>query len=239
MKYIDLYCDESRQDLLSNQKAINDTNKYSCIGGLLVPREHREQLKSKINSLKQDFSVNGEFKWGNVSTNKYEFYKELVNIFFDDSNLSLCFRCIVIDASKIDNEKFNQGSHELGYYKFYYQLIKNWINEDSMYYIFTDFKTNKETNRLHELKRILNYDLSNNNIEIVQAIDSSESVIMQMQNILMGTVAYKFNFGNSGASISKKALVSYIEEKLGHEILPTSKSEVKFNVFKIMLGGGI
>lgn len=239
MKEIDLYCDESRQDLLVNKGAITPNNQYVCIGGLAVPREKRNELKSKINDLKKQYGIVNEFKWGNVSANKIDFYKSLIDLFFEESFTDICFRCVVIDANEIDNEKYNDDDQELGYYKFYYQLIHNWINSNFLYYVFTDYKTNKETNRLHELKRILNRRLVKDNITIVQAVDSKESVILQMQNILMGVVAYKYNWGVDGKSVAKMELVAYVEQILGRKIAATSQSEQKFNIFKIILSGGV
>lgn len=235
---IDLYCDESRQDLLVNKEAITSNNRYVSIGGLLVPREKRALLKQRINELKKEYRIVKEFKWGNVSDNKIEFYKALVDLFFDSDFRDICFRCVVIDALEIDNEKYNDDDQELGYYKFYYQLIHNWVNSRDTYYVFTDYKTNKEKDRLQELRRILNRQYFQDNIEIIQAINSAESVILQFQNILMGTVSHRYNYGDSGTSVAKSQLVSYVEEKLGRKIGATYPSEYKFNIFRINLSGG-
>ena len=104
------------------------------------------------------------------------------------------------------------------------------------YYIFTDFKTNKDNNRLHELRRIVNRSLHGENVKVLQAIDSEESVILQLQNILMGVVAYKFNYGDRGKSVAKNQLVRAVEEKLGCKIAPTYKCDRKFNIFKFFKG---
>lgn len=55
----------------------------------------------------------------------------------------------------------------------------------------------------------------------------------------MGAVGYKYNYGESGGSLAKKAVVSRIEEHLEHEIMPTVKEYKKFNVFRIILRRGI
>lgn len=235
---IDIYCDESRQDLLVNREQISEINRYVCIGGILVPYEKRAHLKRQINNLKSKYGINKEFKWGNVSTNKVDFYLELIDLFFEEENKDILFRCLVIDASEVDDEKYNDSDHELGYYKFYYQLLHNWLTLENEYYIFTDFKTNKDNNRLHELRRIVNRGLHGDNVKVLQAIDSKESVILQLQNILMGTVAYKFNFDSRGKSVAKNQLVCKVENELGCKIAPTYKSDRKFNVFKISLRGG-
>lgn len=236
---IDVYCDESRQDLLVNKLNVKENDRYACIGGIWVPNEKRNELKRQINTLKRKYGIYGEFKWGNVSNNKLMFYTELVNLFFMPENRDIYFRCVVIDALEVNNEQYNDSDQELGYYKFYYQLLHNWLSCENEYYIFTDFKTNKDRNRLHELKRITNRGMNGEKIKIIQAIDSKESVILQLQNILMGTVAYKFNFRNDGQSAAKNELVSLVENHLGQAIVPMQKNEQKrFNIFKISLRGG-
>lgn len=236
---IDIYCDESRQDLLVNKASIKANNRYVCFGGIWVPNEKRNKLKQQINSIKQRHRISGEFKWGNVSNSKLVFYRELIDLFFLPENEDLYFRCVVIDAMEVDNAQFNDADQELGYYKFYYQLLHNWLTASNDYYIFTDFKTNKDRSRLNELKRIVNLGMCGDRIKIMQAIDSSESVILQLQNILMGTVAYKFNFGSNALSEAKKEVVSLVEEYLGQAIAPMQRNEQKqFNIFKISLRGG-
>lgn len=233
----DIYCDESRQDLLINKEAITTNNKYVCIGGLMLPRSRRKSLKKQITELRIKHSVFGELKWGTVSNNKIDFYKELIDLFFSFGD-DLLFRNVVINAVNIDNDKFNESDPELGYYKFYYQLIYHWISitykYGYKYYIYTDYKTNKINNRLEVLKSVLNKSWSNP-VKLIQSIDSKESDILQLQNVLMGAVGYKYNWKDSGHSQAKIQLVKYIEENLGHSICATNKNEKKFNVFNIIL----
>ena len=216
MKY-DIYCDESRQDLLVNKEMISENNKYSCIGGILVSRSKRNELKNKIKKLKEKHSVFGELKWGTVSENKIEFYKEIIDLFFEFKE-EVLFRTVVINSVDVDNKMFNNDDAELGYYKFYYQLIYHWIeltgDSQSIYYIYTDFKTNKVNNRLEVMRGLLNM-VCISYIKLIQAINSKESEILQMQNILMGAVGYKYIFGIDGKSIAKMEIVRHIESYLG------------------------
>ena len=236
---IDIYCDESRQDLLVNKANVKKNDRYVCFGGIWIPNKKRTVIKRQINEIKHKHGIHNEFKWGNVSNSKLAFYQELVELFFRSENDDIHFRCVVIDALEVDNEQFNDSDQELGYYKFYYQLLHNWLTASNDYYIFTDFKTNKDRSRLNELRRITNLGMYGDRIKLIQAIDSSESVILQLQNILMGTVAYKFNFGNNGQSEAKKELVSLVEKHLGQKIAPMQKNEQKrFNIFKMSLRGG-
>ena len=66
---IELYCDESRQDLFYNRNVISNTNKYIFIGGVMINRENRIEIKNKINELKQKYGLNikTELKWNRVT----------------------------------------------------------------------------------------------------------------------------------------------------------------------------
>lgn len=236
MRY-DLYCDESRQDLLVKKSSININNRYVCIGGIMIGTENREKLKADIKELKKKHSVYGELKWGNVSENKLNFYLELIDMFFNFKDVY--FRTVVIDANEVDNDTYNESDHELGYYKLYYQLVVHWINSGERYYLFTDYKTNKDKFRLQKLKKILNNSCGTECVEVVQSIDSKESLLLQLQNVLMGAVGYKFNYGDDGNSLAKKEVVKKIETYLGHEIIPTGRDYKKFNIFKINFRKGM
>lgn len=232
-----IYCDESRQDLLVKKEHISKNNQYVCIGGIMTDDQYKELIKREIKSLQEKHNVYGEIKWGNVSNNKVDFYIELIDLFFKyDKELE--FRVVIIDSEEVDNEVFNCDDHELGYYKFYYQLLYHWINPKEEYYIFTDYKTNKDKTRLKSLKEIINKSYHKDCVKIIQSINSKESLLLQLENILMGAIGYKFNYGSAGKSCAKNALVNRIEKHLGHEIIPTLKNSKKFNVFKIALRKG-
>lgn len=232
----EVYCDESRQDLFSNKESISDNNKYICIGGIWVEDIIRENLKNEIKKLKDKYSLYGEFKWKTVSPSKYDFFDDLVELFLSYSERELRFRCIVIDSRDIDMKKYNNNDSELGFYKFYYQLLNHWIVGSNNYRVFTDFKVNKKNDRLLELKNVLNNSNMYAKVEFVQAINSKESLMLQLEDVLMGIVAYKFNFGENGKSESKIKLVNKIEKRFGN-ISKTVNSK-KFNIFKINLRSG-
>lgn len=230
---IELYCDESRQDLFYNNKIISETNKYIFIGGIMINRSDRCEIKTKINELKNKYNLNikAELKWNRVTKKYLNLYKEMIDIYV---NSNINFRTICIDSSKL-NLKYHHDNAELGFYKFYYQLLNNWISKEQKYTIYTDIKTYKDPNVLKDLKRCLNNKNHPNSIEKIYAIESHESVFLQLEDILMGATAYKMNFGNNGKSNIKLELVNYIETKLGHELKSTDKNAIKFNLFEIRI----
>lgn len=200
----------------------------------MIEATARQAVKARINQLREKHGIHSEIKWTTVSPNRLAFYIDLVDLFFDTPELS--FRTVVIDASKVMNSVFNGDDQELGYYKFYYQLLYHWLNTANCYRVYTDQKTNRDKKRLKELRRIVNVSFKTvNPIESIQAIDSSESVILQMQNVLMGAVGYKYNYRGNGRSLAKERVVRRIEEHINRSIGQTVLSERKFNIFEIDL----
>ncbi len=230
MKF-EVYCDESGLEALSDKNAHN----YTAIGGIWMTSNYRDVFKSKVKEIKAKHNVFGELKWNKVSPKYLDLYKDILDYFFQSQQLR--FRAIVIDTSKVDNYKFSNNDVELGFYKFYYQLLHHWIFDFNNYSIFLDHKVNRDKNRLKDLKKAL--DLSNltSSIPIVQALPSDESSAIQLADILTGLTNAKFN--NKTTSDAKIELTRYIEETyLGKGIRPTYKYEEKFNVFLINLNGG-
>jgi hypothetical protein len=148
----------------------------------------------------------------------------------------LRFRCIVVERDKVDLVKYHQSDHELGFYKFYYQLIHHWIFDFNRYSIFLDYKKNKAKDRLHTLKKVLQNANLTSEILCVQALPSKESVLTQLADLLIGAVGYKFH--SHLESAAKNSVITKIEDYLKHPIQKTKLVETKFNVFQINLGGG-
>jgi len=229
---IEVYCDEAYPDLLSSQ---NKTAKYMFIGSLWLKNEDRDPYKKAINLLKKQHKIGGEFKWNKVSPSKLEFYKSLLSWFYEQGN-DLRFRCIAIDCNKVDLLKFHENDQELGFYKFYYQLLHHWIHDCNEYQIFCDYKSNRLRNRLHILKRCLGYANLSASVTSVQALRSQESVLIQLADVLVGIASAKLN-KKLTAGKAKAELVEHTEKLLGRPIAPTSLGEKKFNLFRINFVG--
>lgn len=229
----EVYCDESRPDLLCTQHPIA---RYMVIGGLWMPAEERQQMKSDIHDLRNKHHIGGEFKWQKVSPSKLDFYRDLADWFVAKGD-SLRFRCIAVEHDKVDLLQFHNNDQELGFYKFYYQMLHHWILDFNEYAVFCDFKSNRIRTRLHELARCLHYSNLSSDIVNVQAVRSKESVLMQAADVFTGIAAGKLN-NNLRAGSAKWELVTHLEQALGRQIGPTYRSEQKFNVFVIDLAGG-
>jgi len=229
MKF-EIYCDESGLEALTEKNA----HSYVAIGGIWLPAEFRDTLKISLKSIKEKYNVYGELKWNKVSPKYLDLYKEVIDYFLDTEELR--FRVILIESKIVDNITFNNTDAELGFYKFYYQLLHHWIFDFNNYSIFLDFKVNRNKGRLHELKKVLNNSNLTSDIELLQALPSEQSLGIQLADVLTGIVSAKFN--NKTTSEAKKELILHVENRLGRKICPTNKWQEKFNVFKINLKGG-
>lgn len=226
---IEVYCDESRQDLLTSKLPKHD--RYALIGSLWLTVGARELVADKFKALRNKHSVFGEIKWSKVlNPSKKEFFIELIDLFFEIPDAR--FRCICIDSYLIDNNKYNDGDGELGFYKFYYQALYHWINNES-YRIFCDIKLNQNRNRLKDLHRTL-LKTTNSDIEFIQPLRSSQTPMLQICDFLLGLTSAKTNDSVAPGTL-KAELIQTFEDRLGHAIGPTLKTKTKYNVFYIKL----
>lgn len=229
----DVYCDEAYPDLFSSQ---NPQARYLVIGSLWLPTDVRDDVKRGIQALRNRHRIGHEFKWQKASPSKLAFYLELIDLFFTFGDL-LRFRCIAVDRTQVDLVRFHESDHELGFYKFYYQMLHHWILDFNEYAIFCDTKTTRMPSRLATLRRCLAYSNLSSTITRVQAIGSEQSLCIQASDVLTGAAAAGLN-GRLRPGSAKEAVVAAIERRLGQQIQRTHRSENKFNVFVINLQGG-
>ena len=232
MKF-DVYCDESRPDLLSSS---NPPASFMVIGSLWLKTEDRQSFKTAIHELRDQHKIGGEFKWQKVSTARLNFYLALVDWFFAQGQ-NLRFRCIAVDHNKVNLMQYDDNDQELGFYKFYYQLLHHWILDFNDYSIFCDFKSNRRRDRLQVLKSCLSWANLSSTISNVQSVRSRESVLIQLADFLTGATAAKLN-NTLAEGTAKFEVVARIEKHLGKPIAHTWRDEHKFNVFVIDLQGG-
>ena len=235
MKF-NIYCDESCHLEYDNQK-------YMVLGGVICGKNVKNRVKKDIIEIKKKNNIkeNAEIKWNKVSPSKLKYYKELVDYFFDNSDLR--FRALIIDKTQLKHDKFNQ-THDDWYYKMYYQLLLNLVEPKQENYIYLDIKDTKSAKKVEGLKKYLSIKLMDYEFEVIkniQSINSQESVIMQLADLLIGAIGYKNRkiYYNENSSIAKKELMMYITQKSGYSLdKSTFLSEKKFNLFCIDLKAG-
>lgn len=224
-----IYCDESCY-------LEHDHKKYMVMGAIKCPKQERKQICIDIRKIKQKYGINKlqEIKWTKISHKKIELYKELINYFFDNNHLT--FRAVIVDKDKINHEKFNQ-THNTFYYKVYYQLLCRVINPQKENYIYLDIKDTKSSRKIKELKKCLAYgmyDFNMKHVNNIQSINSRESELLQLCDILIGAIGYtnRNDDKKQNHSLAKEMIVNLISNRSGYNLKQTTfLSEEKFNLF--------
>ncbi len=231
MKF-EVYCDEAHPDILTSA---SPRVQYLLIGSLWLPAELREEIKAQITTLRSRYSAWGEIKWSKVSPNRHVFYAELIDLFINYGE-KLRFRCIAVDRNEV-NLKLHDNDGELGFYKFYYQLLHHWILDFNRYRIFCDTKSNRDPKRLPVLARCLSLSNLSSQIESIQSLPSRELVLMQLCDLLLGAASSRMN-NTLQEGTAKAKIVHRLEKFLNRRLTATPKCEEKFNIFRIRLQGG-
>ena len=232
MKF-EVYCDESHPDLFASH---NPPAQFMVIGSLWLETDSRGEIKEAIHALRNKHKIGGEFKWQKVSRSRELFYQELVNYFVDLGD-RVRFRCIAVDHAKVNLVHYHDSDQELGFYKFYYQMLRHWLDDFNEYPVFCDCKRNRDPQRLKVLQRCLDASILSSIVSRIQAVRSNESVLIQLADVLTGMASARLN-PSLRAGSAKERLVQCFEHRLGHPIRHTFKAEQKYNVFVINLQGG-
>jgi hypothetical protein len=235
MKF-NIYCDESCH-------LEHDNQKYMVLGGMICGKSDRNRVKREILEIKKRHGIKStaEIKWNKVSQSKISYYKELVDYFFD--NESLRFRALVIDKTQLRHNEFKQ-THDDWYYKMYYQLLLNLVEPKQENYIYLDIKDTKSSKKVEGLKKYLRFKLMDYDFEVIkniQSINSQESIIMQLSDLIIGSIGYRNRkiYDEKNSSVSKRELMMHVIEKSGYSLnKSTFLSEKKFNLFFIELKAG-
>jgi len=227
---IDIYCDESRLEFLTSKE-----DGFMVIGSLWLHREKRELLKRQIKELKAKHNFTVEIKWTKISKKMLDFYKELIDLFVNYPEFHF-FKAIVVDTAKI-NFEYHQNIGDIGFYKFYYQVLVHKMNSATNqheYYIYVDNKTNQVYKPLPLLKKILNNATYVGEVKLIEPRNSYENILLQYVDVLIGLVSYGYN--TSDKKGIKREFYEYACDTLGLSLnQPTSKEAQPFNIFEIKL----
>ena len=234
---INIYCDESCH-------LQNDKEPVMVIGAVYCPIEKKEEIFERLYSFKLKHNLIPknkkndnenrtyyELKWNKVSKSKIEYYKDVINYFFDDDDLQ--FRVLVVsNKSAIDYEKFNH-THDTFYYKMYFGMLKAILNPENSHHIYIDIKDTRSKEKVHKLEQVLRndkYDYSKEIIKKVQQVRSHEVEILQLADLLVGATAYVNR--ELSDSKAKNELINLIKHRSKYSLTKsTLLKERKFNVF--------
>lgn len=234
---INIYCDESCH-------LLNDKEPIMVLGAVYCPAEKKKDIFERLYSFKvrhnlipknkkncKDNRAYYELKWNKVSRAKIDYFKDVINYFFDNDDLQ--FRVLVVPEKQVlDYEKFNH-THDTFYYKMYFGMLKAILNPDKSHHIYIDIKDTRSKEKVHKLEQVLRndkYDYSKEIIKKVQQVRSHEVEILQLADLLIGAVSYI----NRGLfkSKAKNELIHIIKQRSRYSLTKsTLLRERKFNIF--------
>lgn len=222
---VNIYCDESCH-------LPNDGQAVMVLGAIVCPVGTTKQISSRIREIRESHGLPAAFevKWTKVSPGKSGYYRDLVDYFFQEDQLT--FRAVVAPKVGLDHERFGQ-THDDWYYKMMYQLLRNLLGSGATYRVYLDKKDTRSGEKVQRLHRILGntiLDFDRRIVERVQIVESHDVVQLQLADLLLGAVSYV----NRGLNTSeaKVDLVKQIRARSGHALTrSTPLGEDKFNVF--------
>lgn len=220
-----VYCDESCH-------LEHDHQPIMALGAIWCPQSESRRLSAELRDIKARHRARGELKWSKASVSRLPFYLELVGWFLAE-NLLHYRGLVVLEKQRLNHAAFNQGAHDLFYYKMYFSLLNKILSPDSQYCIYLDVKDTRSRIKLRKLNEVLCnnvFDFTNQMIRHLQNIHSHESELMQVSDFLTGAIAYRHRKLSGNAA--KLAVIAHLEAKLGRSLLKaTPLREEKLNLF--------
>jgi hypothetical protein len=206
---IEFYIDESSQT----------NHRYLVLGGIAIMADNTQDVSDCLAKARLPELPDMEAKWTKVSIKKLAAYKRIVDVLFADADL-IHFHSLVIDTTKLDHKRFNEGSREIGFNKEIYQLAMKAarIYSKNLFHIYPDYRDT--TQKPDDLRLILNRGCAKSGdkrdwpFRRCQFRDSKHTPQLQLVDILIGALAYQLN-GHAavkGASPAKCELSKYVLE---------------------------
>lgn len=231
MEY-NIYCDESCH-------LENDGIPVMAIGGIWCETAKKGEIFTRLRQLKMEHGLKptNELKWNAVSPSKLGYYKDVMNYFFDNSDLHL--RVIIVpDKSILNHEAFHQ-THDEFYYKMYFDMLKAIITSNNTYNIYMDIKDTcggKKTKKLRDVLSNNMLDFNRRCIKKIQQVKSNEVEIVELTDFLIGCITYanrlELDKTHVLTSESKKGLVKIMQERSTYQLTKsTLLREDKLNIF--------
>lgn len=237
MDKIYIYADESAQD----------GQKFMLLGGIAVKGAYLKEFEKEIDQLRVSTNMSKELKWSKVTNQKVEEYRQFIELFFrwnDAGNVT--FHCMILETAKISYPQFG-GSYELGFYKFFYQLLLHTFGkkygQNNDLYVFLDQRQTGYA--LDDLRRILNngmksrYGIDRRPFRLVEFADSKKSGSVQIADIVLGSLGFHKNEFHlrPDAKPSKKELSEFVMQtaQLRDGLPNTPFSRSRFTVWNFAL----
>lgn len=221
-----IYCDESCH-------LEHDKIKPMVLGGIWCPYSEKDKIFNRLKDIKIKHGLKPtcELKWNAVSPSKKEYYQDVVDYFFDNTDLH--FRALIVpDKTALRHDEFNQ-THDSFYYKMYFDLLKTILDPRCAYDIYIDIKDTQGQKKINKLQTYLcsnTYDFDKKVVRKIQQVRSHEVELIQLADFLIGSICYVHR--GLQTSETKLELIEQIKKRSGYSLLRTTLyKEDKMNIF--------
>lgn len=190
LEIAEIYVDESSQT----------KNRYLLIGGIIIPSADVYGASESLLRARLPELPHGEMKWGKVSKAKLEAYKRTIDLFFDSTHFQRShFHCLIVDTHLQNHGRFNLGSREIGFNKEVFQIANKFarIYNKYLFHLYPDYRQTSQ--KPDDLRNILNHSRHKSGdrrdwpFRRCQFRDSSQTPLLQLVDLLLGSVAFGKN----------------------------------------------
>jgi len=221
------------------------------LGGIIISSGNVAAFEKSMQKFRTEQKMHAELKWRKVSKQKLKEYRRFVEYFFAQNNADkLHFHALILDNHKVKHHLFSAGDKELGFYKFYYQLLLHCFGRrycsnkpDARLHIFLDHRNTSYS--LDDLRQILNagikkrWNVTSAPFRRIEPRDSKKCELIQINDILLGAIGWQKNGFDliAGSSTAKTELSAYIAGQAGLKDLKagTAISQKRFTLWNFKL----
>ena len=185
-----------------------DTSKYFILCSVIVKADQLTSIENSVDNLRKQFFSNSEMKSSNIGNNDKRRMSLITEI------LKLDFRIIALIADKEDFYKSAITNYKQVFYKYMHKLLYN-----NLYSVYPKLKIYADELGDDEFKEGFKKYVSNNrpnynifNEYAFDFIDSKNSNLVQLADIIVGSIARKLNDDNAPNYLEiLKGKISHIE----------------------------
>lgn len=219
-----IYCDESCH-------LENDYQQVMVLGAVWCPLDKTREINHRLREIRTRHGLPADFVigWTKVSPAKLDFYRDILDYFFDDDDLHV--RVLTVpDKSRVQARLFPAHRDEW-YYTLYFQMLTGILEPTAHYRIYFDLKDTHGIARVARLRQALYGAYKRDVIERIQAVRARENSLVQLTDLLIGIVAYANR--QMSTSAAKVALVKRMSERAHYDLRHSTYSlERKINLLQ-------
>jgi hypothetical protein len=213
-----LFCDESCH-------LPHDRAPFLLLGLTSCPADKVRAAHEQLAAIWERFNLpkHLEVKWTKVSPGRLDFYQAVLEWFFASENVT--FRSLVLPDKQRLYAAIPAETRDYLYYRLYYKLLSNTIEQENRYRVFIDLKDTRGREKITHLTELLRADANDpygKSVESLQHVHSHEIKLLQVCDLLMGAVGFARRPVAENESPAKRKLVKFIEDRLGYPLTSDS-----------------